>query len=80
MQRPIVIELESDVIELSAGDIIEFADEDDTEPMLLMSVQEQVNAAHSVAAFTERAERMHWTERLDMSLDTADLVDMMEGL
>lgn len=64
---------------------MDFLDEEDTEPLLLMTVQEQLNSAESVAGFTAHAfalrpvpaEDMSWTDRLDLELDDVDLVDVI---
>ncbi len=70
---------------MSQSDIDEFEDEADTTPDFLVTVQDQLNAAESVASFNARAradqrgERPHWTERLDSELEGIDVLDMMEG-
>lgn len=74
-------------IDISREEIMEidpdFFEEEDTQPMLLMTVQDQLNASTSVAGFTARAravapaQEMHWTDRLELELDGVDLVDVI---
>lgn len=64
---------------------LDFLDEMDTDPFLLMTAQEQLNSAESVAGFTSHAlslrpvplEDPKWIDRLDLELDGVDLVDVI---
>lgn len=60
---------------ISQAEHDDFMDEEDTQPMLFQTVQDQLNASQSVASFTAAAQArmpkekpMHWTERLDIEL------------
>lgn len=70
---------------ISQRELDEFEDEADTTPDILITVQNELNAAQSVASFNARArsnqrnERPHWTERLDSELEGIDVLDMVEG-
>lgn len=64
---------------ISQDELNDFEDEQPTQPMLLMTVQKQINSSSSVAAFIARGQELqreaetvkqHWTERLGKALDS----------
>ena len=66
----------------------DFLSEEPTNPLMLLTVEKQINAATSVSAFTARAQeleqeyadvRQHWTERLENELDVVQVMDIGNG-